>query len=296
MVEVSTQIAENVVAKAVENAEKSTQKVENVEKSTDNVEKNVENKENVEENVPKDEFSSKFAALSKREKKIREMESQWKEKETKYAEWEETQKLAKQDPLKFIEKAGLNYEMITDFILNGDKSQESAKVQELETKLASFQEELSKKEMQKQIDEYMNKLFTHIDSNVDKYPIVKATDSHPIVVETITKYYEQTGEELDFDTACQWVENYLEDTEVSRLTNLMKIEKLKSKLGLPTNASSESEIVITPKPEVKKASKPKVKTLSNDATATAPDRTQQSKKPTEAERKAAFIAKLKQQV
>ena len=253
------------------------QEVENIEETTETAEApeapvETEPEETVKEpEKPAEQgFDPKFEVLKRREKALREREQHVKEFEKQQKQTEQDKELAQKDPLAYLEKMGLTYEKLTDAMLGNEPSPDS-KVSEIEQRLQKFEEaerqkalEVEQQKAQQQINEYTELLNKHIDSS-EKYELLKASKSHQLVVDTIIENYNQTQEELDWDVACDVVEDYLWKTEIGKLKDILKIEKVRQELGL-------SEQTDVSEPEVKRPAT--TKTLSNSNTSTVPERHQ----------------------
>lgn len=214
-----------------------------------------------------DQFEPKFEILKRREKALRQREQDLKESQVKYKEWEDTQSLAKKDPMGYLEKAGISYDDLTNQILNGGEAQEkSPQVTDLEARIAKFEESekqrsatAEQQKMQNEASEYIQKLNAHIDES-ESYELIKATESHQLVVDTISEHYRNTQEELKWETACGLVEDHLWETEVARAKRVISVNKMREKLGLDQETPEELSPAEVKKPK-------QTKTLSNTKTA-----------------------------
>ena len=126
-----------------------------------------------EEGSSQDQFASKFAALSRKEKALRdreyEYESKFEEMERQLAEYEEAQRepevdwehMLRNDPLRALEEAGLGYDKLTELALNDGKLTPDMRLeamrQELENdyqrKFEELEERLNAKE-QSEVESY----------------------------------------------------------------------------------------------------------------------------------------------
>jgi len=190
---------------------------------------------------PKELLSTQFAALAKKEKiafnRQREAETKLKEAEEKlklYEQFENKKKSAKTNPLEFLSEAGLTYDEITDFMLNGgvkhkDKTEVleekfnefvSRKEKEEQEKLENEQKALKAQE-EKIIAEFKNQLNKFLNDNQDKYELINLYNAQELVVATIEQHYENKKEVLSNERAAELVEAHLEE-EAKKLANSKK--------------------------------------------------------------------------
>src|SRR5690606_27084896 len=84
---------------------------------THDLPKIAENEQQPAVNQHNDEFASKFAALTRREKKLQEIEQRLKEREQTYSKLEEAMKNKATNPMQLLEASGLTLDEILDFQL-----------------------------------------------------------------------------------------------------------------------------------------------------------------------------------
>jgi len=192
----------------------------------------------------KESLSSQFAALAKKEKRIlserQSLEAQNKElseKLQKYEQFEAKKKNAKLNPLDFLSEAGLTYDELTQFMLNGGKAPQKDKATELEEKLNEFmsnaenekkqreENEIKKlqEDEQKAIQQFKDSVKKQLGDKKDTYELINLYDAQDLVISTIEAHYEKTQQILDTDTAADLVEKHLED-EVKKLANARKFK------------------------------------------------------------------------
>lgn len=203
-------------------------------------------------------WDSKFAALSRKEREIRDRERQV---ESKIAEFE--QKMAqleqqmspskeepteeqvapleyriKKDPIKTLEEIGLPYETLTKLVLNDGQMPAEMQMklmrEELESDYKSKFEELNNKLLEKEkaeeeakYNQVINGFKTEINDFVnssESYELIQANDAHDLVYDVIEQYYQENGRILDTAEAADQVEQYLEE-------ELQKVLKKSKKLG-----------------------------------------------------------------
>ena len=221
----------------------------------------VEREQNAEVNEePKNEedskWDSKFAALSRKEKEIRERERDVESKiaqfEARMAELEaknapvvepepEVAPLEyrlKKDPIKTLEEIGLPYETLTKLVLNDGQMPAEMQMklmrEELENDYKSKFDELNNKLIEKEkaeeeakYNQVINSFKTEINDYVnesEKYELIQANSAHDLVYDVIEQYYQENGRILDTVEAADQVEQYLEE-------ELQKVLQKTKKLG-----------------------------------------------------------------
>ncbi len=207
----------------------------------------------------KDQFSSKFAALSRKEKDLRAKERQVEDRiaqfEARMAEMETAKNAEpeepalppleyrlKKDPLKTLEETtGYSYEDLTKMVLNDGQMSQDMQMrlmrEEMETdyktKFEQLEEKLISKEKQEEEAKYnetLNSFKADINEFVNSsedYELIQANDAVDLVYDVIEQYYEENGRILETAEAASQVEQYLEE-ELQKV--LEKSTKLKSRL------------------------------------------------------------------
>jgi hypothetical protein len=181
------------------------------------------------------DFSSRFAALSKREKEILAKSRAIKEKESYINEYESAQKLAKENPVKLMEKFGLTYDQLTNFILDAKDSEDNSlekKVSDLEARLEK--DRLAKEELEREaaeaadqqiIEAYKSQIKSHVDANPDACEMIRLTDNYDLVFEVAHEHYDQTGQILKAEDAIKAVEDYLTKEAEEKILKAKKFAK-----------------------------------------------------------------------
>ena len=208
-----------------------------------------------EEGSSQDQFASKFAALSRKEKALRDRESEYESKfeemERRLAEYEaqsqepevDWEHMLRNDPLRALEEAGLGYDKLTELALNDGKltpdMQLAAMRQELENdyqrKFEELEERLNAKE-QSEVESYYDSVQENFQDEIagvvmsdpDRFELVQASEASALVYDVIEEHYNETGRVLDIEEAADAVESYLEE----EAGKLMKLKKLSSRLGI----------------------------------------------------------------
>ena len=210
-----------------------------------------------------DDFSRKFAALSRREKEIRAKEVEY---DKRIAELEERlgsfgkkpepepelpiEYRLKKDPLRALEDMGLSYDKLTELALNDGKltpemqmrlmreeleGDYKKKFEELENRLL----EKEKSDEQRRYDDiqrgFQNEIEDFVESNADRYELIKANEANDIIYDVIEEHYNDTGRILDIEEAAEAVENYLEE----EAEKIFRLGKFRSKFGIENDFEQE---------------------------------------------------------
>lgn len=213
-----------------------------------------------------DRFASKFAALSRKEKQIRqreleisqrlqEIESRAKQAEEEYGKWRSVPDRLKNEPLKVLEEAGLSFEQLAEMALNDGKPTFDMQQAELEKRMSSKLEELERKLQEKEeneksqrqeaiLSEFKNGLQAYIEENASTYELVKANDAFDLVFDVIETQAERTGEVMDYKDACEAVETYLLE-EAKKHLSLSKIKALLGNQGTEKQSNQEERSSVT---------------------------------------------------
>ena len=220
------------------------------------------------EGSSQDQFASKFAALSRKEKALRERESEYESKfeemERRLAEYEarsqdpevDWEQMLRNDPLGALEEAGLGYDKLTELALNDGKltpdMQINAMREEIERdykrKFEDLEERLQAKE-EAEAEEYYNNIqenFQHeignfVRENGEDYELIAASEADSLVYDVIEEHYNETGRILDLKEAADAVESYLEE----EAGKLMKLKKLSGRLGVNPEEIFEPDSQVT---------------------------------------------------
>jgi hypothetical protein len=231
---------------------------------------------------PKEElnYSSKFAALSRREKQILERERKFKEQEQMHKEqlskvqsWESKKSEFKKNPDLLFQELGISFDDIVNLKLGiepvakeSDPNEKYTKLEkEMREELQKLKEEreLEKKAKEQQaeaenaqiLETFKNEIISKVSSQPDKYELINYQKDFDLVYDLIEEYYNLHGEVMEVDAAAEHVEKYLEDL----VQGVTKLKKFSTKLA-PKSESPQPEQE-APKKEAAKDQKPK--TLSN---------------------------------
>lgn len=230
---------------------------------------NVETMEQAPEATEKP-ISPQFAALAKQERQLRkarqELKAQqdaWKAEQASFV----SKDILKTDPLKALSEAGISYEKLTELQLGQiapDPNQTLLnKIAELEAKLASVDEQFTKRDTQAYdaaVNQIRNDVKLLVDSD-DTFETIRATGEQESVVELIKKVFDAEGTILSVEEASKLVEEKLLERKLKEVETLTKLSKIKSRLSKPAENPEEATQVQQPQ---------KQPTLSNQAAVSRP--------------------------
>jgi hypothetical protein len=214
----------------------------------------------VESSAPQvDDWSQKLALLAKKERGLLEKQKSWQqklkdieEKEKKFSEWEQLDRLATENPSEFFKKKGLKFEELQDKMLASLTDEELDPIQkqlkELKTQLSAKDEEYKKlleekfaeqdslkknQEIEEQSKYYNAELKKFIQSKADDFELISTFEAADEVFSVIKQVYLKTAESgapklMTFDEACQLYEKKLEET----VQGMAKSNKVKKLLGV----------------------------------------------------------------
>lgn len=231
----------------------------------------------------KDEIiSPRLAMLAKEEKRLQEERKRLQEerKNPEFAEFQEFKKLkanAKSDPISALEKLGLTYDEITDYVISGKHTKDPS-VRALEEKLANLEkeakerEENAKKELETaQLKQFQEQIKAECLKAPDEFELVNVWGAHNLVYSVIQAHYDKTEEILPIQEAAKKVEAHLEE-ESKKYQGSKKLRKL---FGAPDPEANKQQ----PTEEKADSFASKVSTtLSNSASSgtTSTDDTEES--------------------
>ena len=184
------------------------------------------------------EFDRKFAALSRKEKALRDREL---ELDKKYGNKEKELPLERRiraNPLKALEELGLDYDKLTELALNDGRLTPDMQMklmrEELENdykdKFNSLEERLNAKEKMEEEAKYdavkqgfVGEINSFVNENRNDFEYVAHNEATDVVYDVIEEHYNETGRILDIKEAVEAVESYLEE-EAEKLLNLGKVK------------------------------------------------------------------------
>lgn len=246
--------------------------------------------QSLEDSQPKeDKFSSKFAALSRREKQLRELQRQIKserdefdrlrqEREQEFSKYKELPNRIKQNPLEFLQEYGVSYEDITNLALNDGKPTTAMELKRMREEIlnelnaekeerAKLEKRLEEEKYQSVINNYMNEIEDYINKN-EQYELIRANSNEGIstVYDVIKEHYERTleetgkGEVMSTEDAANLVEEYLEQ-EAQKFLSIKKLGFTKAQIE---EAQKQEAVKSAQEPEKKSEKREGSFTLSND--------------------------------
>jgi hypothetical protein len=227
-------------------------------------------------------LSARFAALSRRERKVREQEAAIKEQKQKLDVYEQGQRLARENPLALLEALGIQdpYQHVTDWVLKQGKPTVQSKLQEVEAKLQALEETRAREaqaaqdaQVQRTLDGFRRDLRAHIDGNASAYELITAEGAHDEVYALIEAECARSGKVMPFDVAARLVEDQLFE-EAKRLTKATKLAKLFApapQAGAATDSDKKAGVPVTPRPvHTDSRTRRFTTTLTNARVASAP--------------------------
>lgn len=195
-------------------------------------------------------FASKFAALSRKEKAIRERESQiearlkeFEEKEQRLQQLESLEEQILRNPIKWLDEKGVDFEALTQMQLNDlnptpemlyerlekkFESQLEEKTKALREQYLKEKEEEAERKYEQTINSFMEEIADHVNSAEDEYELIKANDSVQAVYDVIEQYHAKTGKILEVKEAADYVESHLYE-EAQKLLKLKKLQAMRDK-------------------------------------------------------------------
>lgn len=207
-------------------------------------------------------FAAKFAALSRKEKQVRQQEAQLQkqmaEMQAKLAAFEASQaefgtfkelpNRLKSNPIEVLREQGITDEHLAQLLMNNGQPTEDMKFQQVEQKMLSKLEELQAKIDKKEADEAQAREAQAIEAfqaqltdfvNKDEtYELIKAHDAVDMVFEVIKQHHDENdGAILSNAEACNVVEEYLLE-QAKKLIDREKVKKLLQPAPTPTKAGA----------------------------------------------------------
>jgi hypothetical protein len=241
-----------------------------------------------------DKFAAKFAALSRKEKAMREKETQLeqrlkqieeesKTKLEKYSKYDGFEERIKNSPLDVLTEYGITPDVLAKIMLEGNgkptidmqlsdiKSQAMSEIEKLKKELADKEQQSQQKQYEQTINSFKADIQKFVESE-SEYEMIRQNDASHTVFEVIEQHAkENPGTDLlTIKEASDMVENYL----LEQAKKLLEVPKLKSLLT-PKEAMTE-------KPSGSA-------TLSNSHSAQVPNRVEKKLSDSERMREAAKL-------
>lgn len=231
--------------------------------------------------VKDDKFSSRFAALSKKEKLLREQEAKIKQEAAQYKAFADLKAKAKSDPLSIIKEYGVSFDDLVAASLGKDlppptveEQLKALKDEIAESKAQALREAeeakaLEEQQKQQALDEAINNhkksIVELISQNSSKYELIGLHGAEDLVWEVTEAHFEAHQEVLTPEQAADKVESYLEDQTRKALALSKFKPKVETKVENPGFKVEESTSFKTPS-----------KTLTSNVTTTPSDKSQSS--------------------
>lgn len=197
----------------------------------------------------KDPFADNFVRLARRERQLREREGKLSTFEKQLAEYQERERLAKEDPLAFIDRYGIDLGDVTRRLVEDPISPEKKELLELKNKMKKWEqekEEQSKRQKEQEtttaFQQAQKELQDLLDKDADKYELIRMQNANDLVFQVIVEFQNQHGRWLSFEEAAEKVESHLE----SQVSKLLESKKIKSRLAPQTENQAEDSMAAKP--------------------------------------------------
>ena len=222
------------------------------------------------------DMSARFAALSRKEKSIREAQEANKANTDKYSKFADLETLAKSNPSAVMEQYGITLDDLIAASLGGDAPAPSVEDQitALREELAQSKKDTTQKELdnvkaqeeahQASVDEailtYQNDITDHLGQNVERYELINLQGAQDLVWQVTEAHFEaNNGEILTPEQASDKVEEYLEGQvrkamELNRFKKTQEVDvggifKTEAQPNEPTQRSTLTSELIGTAPE-----------------------------------------------
>lgn len=216
------------------------------------------------------DFSRQFAALARKERALRQKEQEIANFAKQREQFEGTstrladlQRLAKENPAKLLGELGINYDELTQQVINEGNPTEEQQLrlenEKLQARLGKLEEIYDKQRQQAeqaQIKAAHTQLVDNIKNFVDDsstFEMVQHHEAYGLVAQVMQEHYNSTKEVLEYGDAAKLVEDHFM-AEAERYLGSKKLQERFRELDKPR----ESET-----PEAAEQAVKRVKTLSN---------------------------------
>jgi len=216
------------------------------------------------------DFSRQFAALARKERAIRQKEQEMANFAKQREQYEGTstrladlQRLAKENPAKLLGELGINYDELTQQVINEGNPTEEQQLrlenEKLQARLGKLEEVYDNQRQQAeqaQVKAAHTQLVDNIKNFVDDsstFEMVQHHDAYGLVAQVMQEHYNTTKEVLEYGDAAKLVEDHFM-AEAERYLGSSKLQARFRELDKPR----ESET-----PEAAEQAVKRVKTLSN---------------------------------
>lgn len=274
--------------------------------------------EQLEAKKPEDLTASKFAALSRKERQIRQTEKAIKAQQVQIAEQmkqleafkkqqDEFEQTWQQNPYEAMKKRGVDFKTLTEkYVLDEPETPEQKQndyMKKLEAKLEAFENQLKQKEelSQKQQEEaaarqadqakanYLGELTEFVNKNSDKYELIARNDAVGLIYQVMDEVYRAsidpgTGDSeyktpTDYERLRDRAADEVENHFLEEAKSLIETNSLKKLLGAQK----------APTPEPKKTTQ--TQTLSNTLSQQVPSKSENFLSDDESKRKISAMIK-----
>ena len=192
-----------------------------------------------------EQLTSKFHGLTARERMLMQKEMELKEKLGQVGSVDELRGLAEKDPLKLLEKFGLNYDKLTDIYAGMTPEDETKKtVGTLKSEIEELKNKLTEQETQGQMKEIMRVKAAKLDAlkglasrEGSDYNLISHFGNYDDVLAYMSEHYNATGEILSDEEALEHVESRLAES----LKSLGSNSKVKALLGFKEQADESGQ-------------------------------------------------------
>lgn len=221
----------------------------------------VEVKTDPEDKTSTDSYSTKFAALARKEKSIRE------EKQKLKAAWDEVNQFktlrdsARDNPEEYLKAAGLDYEYLTNYLMSDKQVPPEEKIARVGSEVERLKQQLAEKERNVEIERLKNvvasfktKMKDTAVSKKDDFEVLNAIDDGiELAYQEMDRVYRDEERELSIEEGLALAEKKVSDQIEKDLERLSKVKKF-SKWFRPQEGLKE---------ETTKAAGNQAKTLTN---------------------------------
>jgi len=199
--------------------------------------------------------SPQLSILAKREKALQkqreEIQKSKLDLDSKYEEINKFKSLkeqAKTNPLKFLEEAGLSYEELTNFILNGNKPTAEMETSSIKSEMQKLRDEIAQREQEREksakaMDEQRaQEAISNFKENITGFLTGKPDDfelcnnypeSVDLIYDVIEAHFAQTEKVMSMEEAAKLVEDHFE-SEAMKVTSFKKIQSKLAPKPAPT--------------------------------------------------------------
>ena len=207
-----------------------------------------------------DRHGMALAKIAQKDREIRQREEAIKKDLAQLQDLQSLPKLAKENPIAFLQKMGISYEELTQSILQGTdpiedlnakyqalKTQQEAATAEKEKRETELKEKVTHNQRMVQAEMKIEEIRKELKNNPSLYVIVlvKEDEGFDDIVNVTAQHLQDTGRMLSAKEACDLVENFYEK-EAALLFKASKIKKKYQGSLEPPKPSEKTPISSTP--------------------------------------------------